>query len=227
LLSALMGPRAAAAALPSMIRPDALHMAAAAAAAAALVWAAASRPKRLPAVLLLSAALVGGAGALAPDGWEAEDLEPAMRRGCRLYPLSPDPLARYFWFGGQQRLLRMGHADDLIRLPVPEGADSVRVGIVARAMGEDGVPVAVECGGDTVHMSLRTGLVEAPAWVGGIRRRRDVRVAAEPGNLADTAAAAVLAAGADSVSVRVERTLQPPEGLYLDRIMVEGVGCSR
>lgn len=227
LLSALMGPRAAAAGLPSIIRPDALHMAAAAAAAAALVWAAASHRKRLPAVLLLSAALVGGAGALASQGWEAEDLEPAMRRGCRLYPVSPDPVARYFWFGGQQRLLRMGHADDLIRLPVPEGADSVRVAIVARAMGEDGVPVAMECGGDTVRMSLRTGLVEAPAWVRGVRRRRDLRVAAEPGNLADTTAAAVLSAGADSVSVRVERTLQPPDGLYLDRISVEGVGCSR
>ena len=226
LLSALMGPRAAAA-LPSMIRPDPLHMAVAAAAAAAMVWAAASCRERLPAVMLLSAALVAGAGALAREGWEAEDLEPAMRRGCALYPVSPDPFARYFWLGGQQRLLRMGHAGDALRLPVPVGADSVRVTLVARAVGEDGVPVAVECGADTARINLRTALVDAPAWVRDASRLRNKRISAEPGNLVDTTATVVLPAGADTVVVRVGRPMEPPEGLYLDRIRVEGVECSR
>ncbi len=227
LLSALVGAEAAAGALPSIIRPAALHLAAAAMATAALVWAAASAPRRLPAALLISAGLVAAAGGVAAEGREAEDLGPEMRRGCSLYPSSPDPFLRYFWFGGQQRMLRMGHRRDLLMLPVPPGADTVRVTLTARAMAEEGVPVVVACGGDTRRLLLRSGFQEAPDWVRGVRRRRELRVARQPGNLRDTVVTAVLPATGDSVYVGIERSPDSPGGLYLDRVLVEEYGCSR
>jgi hypothetical protein len=227
LLTALMGPRAAAAALPSLIRPNTVHMAAAGLSLLALLWVTATRFGRLPPVLLISAAVVSGVGTVSQGGLEAEDLGPEVRRGCRLYPFSPDPLERYFWFGGQQRLLRMGHPRDRLTFGVPGGADSVRVAITAGAMADDGVPVVVACGSDTARLSIGTELLPPPAWVRRIRRRRRLQVSREPGNLADTVVRVTLPAGADSVSVGIQRRFSPPEGLYLDRVRVEGLECSR
>lgn len=221
LLTALGGAKAAGL-LPSMIRPSAMALGASVCGLIMVLLAVSRRPERTPHAAAAAVALLLLAGSGGGFAWEAEDLSAGMRRGCGLYPATPDPLARYFWFGGQQRLLRMAHPLDRVALPVPPDADTVELAITGRGLAEGGVRVLAACGGPEKAFLVESSLMDPPAWVRGVRRGRVRRVEMTPGNLRDTTVAITLPVSSDSAVIRLERGYAEPEGLYLDRLEVEG-----
>lgn len=112
-------------------------------------------------LLLVVLVWVMGPGLL-PGLTEAEDLPGKNVQGALLYPRSPDPSERFFWFGSRQRLLEMSEAGHIIVLDGAGAGDT----LVIEASSAGGVLLA---GTDTIAVS--TPLMSLPAEYLAMGRR--------------------------------------------------------
>jgi len=168
LFSSLMGSESRVTALlPSWIRPALIPYLAWSVMTAILIMLAAKGRKGLEALLLASAVILGSIGESPATAWEAEDLPGEYVDHCRLYPDMDDPMLRRYWLGSQELMLEMMDPSDAIRLPVPEGlGDTIMVGMSCRTNPaiDKMAGVLVRCGAAADSTTLRSGIMETPAW---------------------------------------------------------------
>ena len=157
----------------------------------------------LMALVIFAAALA--AGLQGPVG-DAEDLTGKNVQGALLYPMDPDPVIRYFWFGSRERMLSMSCEGQSICFQGASPGDTLFI-----EAASSGGSLVVQ--GDTIE--IFTGQIEIPSeYMAMGRRQEDMQDV--PENMLMHIYRIPLSASTDNVMV-VHGGGEP---VYIDRIGV-------
>lgn len=175
------------------------------------------------ATVLLGAGVLGIMGGGRTTFFEMEDLRPRNRIGCSLYPPSPDPQYRNLWLGSQERMLRVGHQRDTVVLPLPwyEDAESLRVETGLRPVGDE--PIELIATADDLERRIHLCSRRAPVspWITSQEKRDRMNRQRTPDRYLDTLVVVTVPCRAGSLRLSIPRTLELPEGLYMDYLRIE------
>ncbi len=190
----------------SMVRSDPLQLCAAIFFVLSMLFVFRSLEKYRVLSFVIIFAVIFALG-LHPTGYEAEDLPAHIAQGVSLYPRSPDPTERYFWFNSRERLLELKEPGQTILLPEVETGDTIYL-----EMSGGGGFLSV----GSRLIPVETPLIEMPAPFHLMREERRMLPDWPENRLIQTFSIPLDSIDTESGTLLIQHHSGPP--VYIDRI---------